>query len=195
MKKILLLVLSLMLVFSFVACDFSDTPETGSGNPNTNQSTPDTSTDESDKDDVSPTKYAEINNFDNKMSAHFGSKKPTITQGRGSNVWHYDFGDFEVEVWVNSYESSPRKLSLELTETAINNSKFLSKSKEILEVLLGNISDSEFQTIMDYADSTYVMSDPEFTGKLSAIKGIMYLEQKMNATETTFTIKCDIKGV
>lgn len=194
MKKNFILVLCLLFAFSFIACDFSETSKTGSENPSTNQSTPNSSSNGSENNNLSPTKYAEINDFDNKMSANFGIQKPTIIQGRGSNIWQYDFGDFEVEVWVNSYESSPRKLSLEFTETATNNSNFLSKSKEILEVLLGSISDSEFQTIMDYADGAYVMSDPEFTGKLSAIKGIMYIEQKMNAIETKFTIKCDIKG-
>ena len=179
---------------AFVGCDFSTEAPPAEKNNQTNQTEDKNNTlDNNDEKELSPTPYVEINSFDEKMTSHFGSKKPTVTQGRGSNVWIYNFGDFELEVWVNSYEQSPRTLSLEFTETDFTNESFLTQAKEIFDILLGNITDEDFQAMMEYADGTYVLRNPGFTGKLSSITGVMYLEQKMNSTETQYTIKCTYK--
>ncbi|MBE6619070.1 MAG: hypothetical protein E7626_04735 [Ruminococcaceae bacterium] len=194
MKKILLTLLCTCILLAFVGCDLSTEAPLAEKNNQTNQTEDKNNTlDNNDEKELSPTPYVEINSFDEKMTSHFGSKKPTITQGRGSNVWIYNFGDFELEVGVNSYEQSPRTLSLELAETDFTNESFLTQAKEIFDILLGNITDEDFQAMMEYADGTYVLSDPGFTGKLSSITGVMYLERKMNSTETHYTIKCTYK--
>ena len=194
MKRILLSFLCACMLLVFVGCDLStDTPPDENNNQTNQTETTNNKTDDSDEKELSPTPYTEINSFDAKMTAHFGNSKPIITQGRGTNVWIYNFGDFELEVWVNSYEKSPRTLNLELTEVASTNESFLAKTKEIFDVLIGDITDTDFKTIMEYADGTYVLSNPGFTGKLSSITGVMYLEQKMNSTETQYTIKCTYK--
>lgn len=194
MKRILLTLLCACILLTFIGCDLStDTPPAENNNQTNQTGTTNSTTDDNNEKELSPTPYIEINSFDEKMTSHFGSKKPTITQGRGSNVWIYNLGDFELEVWVNSYEQSPRTLSLELTETDSTNESFLTQAKEIFDILLGNITDADFQAMMEYADGTYVLSDPGFTGKLSSITGVMYLEQKMNSTETHYTIKCTYK--
>ena len=175
------------MLLAFPGCNLSE------NTPPSDKSNQTGTTDNNDGKELLPTPYTEINSFDAKMTSYFGSDKPTITQGRSTNVWIYNFGDFELEVWVNSIEQSPRTLSLELTETAPTNKSFLAQAKEIFDVLLGNISDTDFQTIMEYADGTYVLSDPGFSGKLSSITGVMYFERKMNSSETLYTIKCTYK--
>lgn len=194
MKRIFLTLLCVCMLLAFVGCDLSvDTPPAENNNQTNQTETTNNTTDDNDENELLPTPYTEINSFDAKMTSHFGNSKPTITQGRGTNVWIYNFGDFELEVWVNSYEQSPRTLSLELTEVAPTNKSFLTQAKEIFDVLLGNITNTDFQVMMEHADGTYVLRDPGFTGKLSSITSVMYLEQKMNSTETQYTIKCTYK--
>lgn len=189
MKKIIALIL--VSVCCFCGCDSMSMGafNTEATLSNTESALPD--------GELSPTPYIELNAFDAKMTAHFGESKPELNQiyhGRKyDNKGTYDFGDYTVHIWVGSLDKVPRTLYLEIAETKETKDSFLRHAKEIFSVLLGGISDEEFQTIFEYADGVYVLEDPGFAGKLSLITGVMYYEQKDTSTTTLYTIKCTYK--
>lgn len=190
MKRFVLTLLCVCVLLTFGGCDFSTEPSSAE-TKQTGSTT--TNVDSNNEQELKPTPYAEINSFDEKMAAHFGDNKPTMAEHGGSNDWIYDFGDFKVEVWVGSFDKSPRTLYLELSQTDTTDENFLLHAKEIFDVLLGNITDADFQTMMEYASGTNVLNDPGFDGKLSSITGVMCFERKVNSTETLYTVKCTYK--